>query len=199
MGWYLYSGSKKSAPEHSAETKGLRASGSDAGYVDAASCAQCHQAIWETYRRTGMGRSFSPVPAATISDDALRASSFYHQASEQYYKTYRKEGKLYQRRHQIGFDSRETNIVEKEIDFVIGSGNHVRTFLNRTADGRIFELPVGWYAEGGGFWAMNPGYDRPDHDNFRRQISGQCMFCHNGYPEIAEGGDRSGSAPLFRE
>ncbi len=30
-----------------------------AEYVESATCASCHRDIWETYRKTGMGRSFS--------------------------------------------------------------------------------------------------------------------------------------------
>jgi tetratricopeptide (TPR) repeat protein len=198
-GSYLWvrSHKKTSSQTEVGRIEPLKMAGADAGYLDPASCARCHQGIWDTYRRTGMGRSFSRVRPETVSDHALGAAAFYHKPSDQYYTTYRKDGKLYQRRHQTGLDERETNVIEQEIDFVIGSGNHVRSFLHRTPEGRIFELPVGWYAESGGFWAMNPGYDRPDHDNFRRQISAQCMFCHNGYPEIREGADSTGTAPLF--
>jgi tetratricopeptide (TPR) repeat protein len=198
VGLYLYvRPNKQPAGRNAGTVKALRLAGADAGYVDPASCAPCHQKIWDTYRRTGMGKSFSPASAETFPDEALKDATFYHQPSDQYYKTYRKGGRLYQRRHQVGLGGQETNVVEKEANFIIGSGNHVRTLLSRTADGRIFELPVSWYAEGGGLWAMSPGYDRPEHDNFRRQISGQCMFCHNGYPEIEEGADRNGTAPLF--
>jgi len=178
--------------------KTLAISGSDAGYVDSQRCANCHPKIWDTYRRTGMGKSFARIRPDNALHDLQKNSSFYHAPSDQYYSTYGRDGKYYQRRHQIGFGGKETNTVEKEIHFVVGSGNHVRTYLHQTPDGRIFELPGGWYAENGGFWAMNPGYDRPDHDNFRRQINSQCMFCHTGYPEIEKGGDRSGTAPIFR-
>jgi hypothetical protein len=54
---------------------------------------------------------------------------------------YEKDGKYYQRR--LGWVSTaETNVVKKEIHFVLGSGNHARTFLHRTPEGRIFELPI---------------------------------------------------------
>ena len=37
---------------------------------------------------------------------------------------------------------------------------------------------------------MNPGYDRPDHQALRRNVTYDCMFCHNAYPEIpADGRD----------
>lgn len=168
--------------------------GADAGYVDSATCAGCHRAIWDTYRRTGMGRSFQQVrPGSKVAF----AGSFYHQASDRYYSVFERDGRFIERRNQTGFDGRETNVVEEPIDFVVGSGNHARTYLHRSADGRIFELPLAWYAENGGSWAMNPGYDRPNHDDFRRQISYECIFCHTGYPDVGAGMDASGGDAVF--
>jgi predicted CXXCH cytochrome family protein len=57
-------------------------------------------------------------------------------------------------------------------------------------------LPLAWYAEKGGYWAMNPGYDRPDHQGFLRSVTYDCMFCHNAYPEIP-GSGAPRSAPVF--
>ena len=31
---------------------------------------------------------------------------------------------------------------------------------------------------------MSPGYDRPDHFDFRRKIGYDCFFCHNAYPAL---------------
>ena len=188
------------SPHRRTETtpKTLQIAGSDAGYVSSDLCAECHREIWETYRRTGMGRSFARIGEAAALEDYAGKNTYYHKGSDRHYTMYRKNGKFYQRRHQIGFDGKETNVVEKEIDFVLGSGNHSRSYLHQGADGRLSELPVGWYAENKGYWAMNPGYDRPDQEDFRRQITYQCMFCHNGYPQIEEGADAAGTAPVFR-
>jgi predicted CXXCH cytochrome family protein len=169
----------------------------DSGYVDAQACAGCHRAIWDTYSRTGMGRSFTRAGAEIALEDYTSKNTYSHKPSDRRYTMFRRDGKLYQGRQQIGFDGKETNAVEKEVHFVVGSGNHSRTYLHRRPDGRLVELPVGWYAENGGFWAMNPGYDRPDHEDFRRQITYQCMFCHNGYPKVDPGADASGTAPVF--
>jgi FimV-like protein len=65
----------------------------------------------------------------------------------------------------------------------MGSGNHARTYLHRTPANELLELPLGWYAEKGGYPAMNPGYDRPDHAGLSRTIPYGCMFCHNAYPQ----------------
>ena len=58
------------------------------------------------------------------------------------------------------------------------------TFLNRTPQGRLLELPLSWYTRSGG-WGMSPGYDRADHDDFRREISDSCLFCHSAGPDPA--------------
>ena len=138
---------------------------------------------------TGMARSFSKARA----DDARLAESgnpipdfktdnrIYHAASDRYYTMAERGGALVQRRHQRGFGGKETNVVELAADYVIGSGNHARTFVSRAPDGRLMQLPVSWYVDRGGHWDMSPGYDRPAHLDFRRVIDEGCMSCHNGY------------------
>jgi tetratricopeptide (TPR) repeat protein len=76
------------------------------------------------------------------------------------------------------------NPLEKPIDFTIGSGNHAITFVSRTAQRRLLELPVSWYRKTDGY-AMSPGYDRADHFDFRREISASCLFCHSAGTEPA--------------
>ena len=166
------------------------------GDPDSRSCAECHRKIYEAYQRTGMARSVSrPSPASTMEGNASR--SYYHPASQTWFTMLGRDGRYYQRRHQIGAGGGETNIDEKEIDFVLGSGNHVRTFLHQTDAGALLELPLAWYAEDGGHWGMNPGYDKPDQPNSRRRISLECMFCHNSYPGVREGHSQRGAEPQF--
>lgn len=142
-----------------------------------------------------MGRSFS---SPTVEDTLANWSKpYYHAPSQSYFTMLRRNGKLLQRRHQLGPDGLPTNVMEKQIDFVLGSGNHARTFLHRTPRNTLIELPLGWYADNGGHWAMNPGYDRPDHEGFRRKVSYDCMYCHNGYPKIPEGHDQPFAEPVY--
>jgi predicted CXXCH cytochrome family protein len=60
----------------------------------------------------------------------------------------------------------------------------------------LVELPLAWYSENGGYWAMNPGYDT-DHFITPRKIAYECMFCHNAYPKIPSGHDRANSVPVY--
>jgi tetratricopeptide (TPR) repeat protein len=166
-----------------------------AGYVDPQVCAGCHQQIAGDYARTGMGRSFArPVPANRIEDFAR--GDFYHDRSDTHFSMILRNGVYYQRRWQIGFQGRQTNIEELRIDYILGSGNHARTYLHRTARGTLIELPLGWYSENGGHWGMAPGSDT-DHPRARRFVSYKCMSCHNGIPQIPAGNEAPDSDPVF--
>jgi tetratricopeptide (TPR) repeat protein len=176
-----------------------RAFKTDSGYVESTACNECHSDIVETYRLTGMGRSFYRPRPENVAEDYKVHNSFYHQASDRYYTLLERSGRFFQRRHQTGFAGKETNVVEVAVDFVIGSGNHARSYLHRTAEGKLMELPVSWYSEKGGYWAMSPGYDRPSHPDFRRSVANNCIFCHNGYPAQKEASGPISSDPIFPE
>jgi predicted CXXCH cytochrome family protein len=163
----------------------------DPEYADPRSCAACHSKIAENYAPTAMARSFArPSNVGAVKD-------YYHVPSETHFAMFDRNGRTYQRRWQAGPDGKETNIEEKQIDFVMGSGSHVRTFLHRTASGELQQLPLAWYASRGGYWAMNPGYDQPNQPDSLRKISYECMFCHNAYPEIPADHEELGAEPVF--
>jgi predicted CXXCH cytochrome family protein len=165
-------------------------------YVDARVCAGCHSQIAQNHLHTGMGRSlFRPTPANTV-EDYTGNNEFYHPLSDTHYAMIRRDGAYYQRRWQIGFGGTPTNIEESRIDYMIGSGNHARSYLHRTARGTLIELPLGWYSEKGGSWGMSPGFDSP-HPATRRLVSYECVFCHDAFPRIPAGHDAPGSEPVF--
>ena len=165
-------------------------------YVDPQICAGCHNQIAQNHLQTGMGRSlFRPAPANTVEDYTTK-NEFFHPLSDTHYAMIRRDGAYYQRRWQIGFNGSESNIEESKIDYVIGSGNHARSYFTRTPRGTLIELPLGWYSEKGGYWGMSPGFDSR-HPPTRRLVSYECIFCHNGYPRIPAGHDVPGSEPVF--
>ncbi len=143
-----------------------------------------------------MGRSFfQPMPANTI-EDYKGKNDFFHPLSDTHYSMIFRDGAYYQRRWQTGLDGKETNTEEMKIDYVIGSGDHARSYLHRTSRGSLIELPLGWYSERGGYWAMSPGFDS-HHPQTRRLVSYECMFCHNGYPQIPSGKEIRSADPVF--
>ena len=176
---------------------GLAAAAAANAYVDAALCAQCHAAKARAFRQTGMGRSFYRMTPERAVEDFQSGLPYHHPASDTWFNIFERGGQYFQRRWQVGFDGRETNVEEKRIDFVMGSGNHGRTYLHLTARGTLQQLPLGWYSEKGGSWGMNPGYDMADYGGSTRVIHYECMFCHNGYPRIPNGHEEAGAEAQY--
>jgi predicted CXXCH cytochrome family protein len=158
--------------------------------VDAKVCAGCHADIAKTYSLTGMARSFYPV--STIPSDA----TYRHDASQTSFQMLRRDGAVFLRHWQTGSGGCEDSVEELKVDYVMGSGNHVRTYLHRSQRGTLVELPLAWYAGNGGHWAMNPGYDAVTWPS-RRKIGYDCMFCHNAIPSIPAGHEDPGAEPMF--
>jgi len=172
-------------------------------YADPKSCAECHAGIAATFLKTGMGRSFGKVSLKDAGEKGIgvpvSGKPFHHAASDSYFAMVRHDGAWFQRRWQIGFDGKETNVDEKRVDYELGSGNHAKSYLHLTEKNTLQELPLGWYAEKGGYWAMNPGYDRPDYAGSVRPIYYECLFCHNGYPKIPQGKDKDVSQATYMQ
>jgi tetratricopeptide (TPR) repeat protein len=152
------------------------------GYIDSSVCGGCHQEIARSFRLTGMGRSAGVLTPQNVIENFRTQNDFYHQPSDRYYKMAEIAGKYVERRQQTGFNGQITNLIEKQIEFFIGSGNHARTYLYRNSEGTLMEMPVSWYSERGGYWGMSPGYDRADQEDFRRIVPSECLFCHSAYP-----------------
>jgi tetratricopeptide (TPR) repeat protein len=120
-----------------------------------------------------MGRSINERPLPLD-------GAFYHKASNRHYTV--AGGAM--KRYQLDAGGRPVNELERSITLAIGSGNHAITYAHRTLQGRLFELPLSWYAKLRGY-AMSPGYDRSDHFDARREISDACLFCHSNGPQPA--------------
>ena len=185
----------KSPPARTAAPAAPRPANS---YVDPVLCAQCHAGIATTFAKTGMGRSFSKV-SPEMPVENFSGKPFYHEASDSYFSMIQRDGKTFQRRWQLGFDGKETNVEEKQVDFAMGSGNHAKTYLHLTPRNTLQQLPLGWYAENGGSWAMLPGFDRSDYPGSSRVVHYECMFCHNGYPKIPKGYEEEGAEAVFQQ
>ena len=99
-----------------------------------------------------MARAFYTPQAKDTVETPAKDHQFFHAASGTYYSMMERGGKYFQRRWQQGFDGKPDNIEELQIDYIMGSGNHVRTYLHQEEDGTLIELPLAWYAELGGHW-----------------------------------------------
>ncbi len=176
--WYIHSRPGPAVSTASTPHSDLRGD----GYVDPATCSECHADVAETYQHTGMARSFHRPSEQSVIEDFKRANRFAHKASGLTYTMIERDGKFYQRRSSVGFDGKETDVLEEQIDYVVGSGNHARAYLHRTEQGKLVELPINWYVEKSGSWNMSPGFDHPDQPDMHGIVNAECVFCHTAYP-----------------
>ena len=168
--------------------------GATPGYVADAVCADCHQETARTFTAVGMSRSFYR-PARERSIEAFGVP-FEHAPSGRFYEMVWRGERLVFRRWQLGPDGERVHELEQPVDWVLGSGNHARTYLFRTPSGELWQLPLAWYTREGR-WGMAPGFDRPDHEEVSRQVQRECMVCHNAYPELPAGADRYATPHRF--
>ena len=171
--------------------------GAAPGYVEDRVCAECHREIWTTYQQVGMARSFARPGSAGRIEDFAR-SAFAHAASKQNFEMSWRGDRLVFRREQRDAAGRPINVWEHEVDWILGSGNHARTYLYRTEGGELYQLPIAWYTQEGK-WGMAPGFDRSDHDGVLRRVRRECMFCHNAYPDAPRGSDLHDAPQTYPE
>jgi Flp pilus assembly protein TadD len=159
------------------------------GYVEPVACRPCHQAIYDRYIETPMGRSFQlPNQSRDLAD--WNGAGFYHEGSDQHFEMFRRGDTRYVRRFRLA-DGRRADTLERKVTHIMGSGERALSLLHQTPEGRIYELPVSWYSQERA-WAMAPGYDRRNHAGFNRQVNHKCMFCHNGYLDVPPVTSRTG-------
>src|SRR5215212_100632 len=154
------------------------------GFADDKDCASCHSGIARSYQSVGMSRSFYRLRPETDIED-FDAPPFHHAKSGQWMEIRRRDGKLLFRRWTLDASSNPTNLFEQPIDWILGSGNHSRTYIYQLPDGELYQLPLAWYTQEKK-WAMAPGYDRADHEGVLRRVRRECLFCHDTYPNAPE-------------
>jgi len=149
----------------------------DAFYVGAAACTGCHAGIARSFASTGMGRSLYPMEGAAAAGYARFPDTVTIAAGKLAYSVFEKDGRFYQKQYQVDAAGHEVNVDVREARYVIGSGNHSRSFVT-VENGRLYQMPLCWYPQGE-LWDLCPGFEARNH-YFAREIDDTCLFCHNG-------------------
>ena len=151
---------------------------SHVSYVGNEECSYCHQDIYNSYLRTGMGRSFYKPNSQPQIENFTSGNHIFDNKTNLHYEVI-KDGEDY---FQVEFRENEKGVriheLKRKVDFIVGSGNNNRTYLTNV-NGYINEMPVTWYSEKA-IWDLSPGYENINM-RFNRPIVEECMHCHNGY------------------
>jgi tetratricopeptide (TPR) repeat protein len=146
----------------------------DVRYVGDETCARCHPAQTEGYRRHPMGRSLTSVAGRLPLErfDASAGNPFntlgYHFAVE--------VGAGSMTHKAVRADSKGAPVAEENsrIEYIMGSGVRGRSYL-MAHDGYLFQSPISWFSQKNA-WDLSPGFEHfypPD-----RVVERLCLFCH---------------------
>ena len=174
--WYYYSSSYKGAEDF----ENLAA---DVAYVGNKECAYCHREIYQSFLRTGMGRSFYRPGAQPDIEDYTDNNHVYDRQNNLHYEMIAAADGYYQVEYRENDQAVRTHELRRKVDYVVGSGNNNRTYL-ASENGYINEMPVTWYSEKE-IWDLSPGYNRSNM-RFNRPVVAECMHCHNSYNAYEE-------------
>ena len=145
-------------------------------YVGKETCKQCHLEIYNSFMKTGMGKSFSHATKTKSVLDENDNPLIYDKYKNLYYQPLWKKDSLYI----IEFRLENRDTVHKliqSIDYVIGSGQHTNSHIF-SINGYLHQAPYTYYTqEGKG--DLPPGYENGGNSRFSRQIGLECMSCHN--------------------
>jgi tetratricopeptide (TPR) repeat protein/ribosomal protein L31 len=150
-------------------------------WVGNEACARCHQRYYESFMKTGMGRSFPPLDVRALDSIVTFGAPVHEPGSGFSYVAFIRDNRLVMREYRVE-QGRVTYEQERLATHQIGSANHTISFLEQQG-GYFFEMPLTWYSLKK-MWDMSPGY-LYNNQRFDRPINSTCMNCHNG-PSLRE-------------
>jgi len=152
-----------------------------AHYVGMETCRGCHNDIYETFIKTGMGQSFGYATKQKSAAQFGAHALVYDKNLDFYYKPYWNNDSLYVMEYRLeGKDTVHKRI--QKVDYIVGSGQHTNSHIFST-NGYLHQAPITFYTQKKR-WDLAPGFEGGANVRFSRLIESECMTCHNGYPEF---------------
>jgi hypothetical protein len=166
-----------------------------AGYIGSKLCADCHQAIYNVYSQTDMGRSMSAVSSRLL-EKIPNSAQIFDAKLNRHFEISVKDGNLYQYDYETTPDGKEIFRDAQKVEWIIGSGANGFGAIVHRGDA-LFEAPLSFYSRTQR-WALSPGYESYDF-GFSRPILPQCIACHSGRPQPIPDGNGRFLEPPFAE
>lgn len=156
-----------------------------AKYVGINTCKLCHQDIYNTYIKTGMGKSFD-VASKTKSSGDYHNSVIYDKIGDFYYKAFWQNDSLQFLEYRL--KGKDTIYKRQEtVNYIVGSGQHTNSHI-QSVNGYLNQMPMTFYTQKKK-WDLPPGFEDGHNSRFMRKIGLECMSCHNNYPEFVLGSE----------
>ena len=152
-------------------------------YVGMQECRKCHVEIYDSYIKTGMGKSFNYAIKEHSALCNSKMEVVYDSVLNLNYLPFWKNDSLYL----LEFRLLNLDTVHKlirKIHYKIGSGNHTNSHLYQI-NGFIHQAPYTFYTQDSIF-DLPPGYENGNNSRFNRKIGIECMSCHNAHSDFEE-------------
>ena len=148
-------------------------------YVGIQTCRSCHNEIYQTFIKTGMGSSFDVASKSKSAADFSVHQVVYDAFKNLYYHPFWKNDSMYIMEYRM--DGKDTIHQRTErVSYIVGSGQHTNSHMMEV-NGYVYQLPLTWYAQKRK-WDLPPGFENGHNVRFNREIGFECMSCHNAMP-----------------
>ena len=164
-------------------------------YVGDEVCSNCHSSIYQTFKKTGMGRSTS-VPSTEDLSKLSKPITIIDKKANRSYKIFAQDGKLIH--EESGTDASGHRVFSEshDIAYTVGAGDMGKSYLVSKGDS-MFVSPISYYTSIRG-WDLSPGYNDGVFRDFTRRVVDLCVDCHVGLPRLAPGSRDRFQQPPFR-
>lgn len=161
-----------------------------ARYVGINTCRLCHQDIYNTFIKTGMGKSFDVASKQKSAGDYHHAV-IHDKIGDFYYKAFWRNDSLQFLEYRL--QGKDTIYKRQEtVNFIVGSGQHTNSHI-QSVNGYLNQMPMTFYTQKQQ-WDLPPGFEDGHNSRFMRKIGLECMSCHNNYPEFVLGSENKFTA-----
>ncbi len=154
-------------------------------YVGMNTCKLCHQNIYNTFIKTGMGKSFD-VASKIKSSARFEHSTIYDASSDFDYHAFWSADSLFIKEFRLNKKD-TTHLRTEQVNYIIGSGQHTNSHL-QVVNGYVNQMPMTFYTQKKK-WDLPPGFENGVNTRFSRKIGLECMSCHNAYPGFVKGSE----------
>ena len=155
-------------------------------YVGMETCASCHQEIYETFIKTGMGESWYHATPQKSKATFDAHAMVYDSLNNFYYQPYWRNDSMIIKEFRI-INGDTTHLKEEHVKYIVGSGQHTNSHLYEN-NGYLSQAPITFYTQKG-IWELAPGFDSKLANRLNRIVGKECITCHNSLPNFVEGSE----------
>ncbi|HWY13377.1 MAG TPA: tetratricopeptide repeat protein [Bacteroidia bacterium] len=156
-----------------------------AKYVGMNQCKLCHQSIYNSFIKTGMGKSFDVATKQKSVADFSHPIIYDKYKDFYYLASWKNDSLFFTEFRLIGKDTVFKRV--EQVNYIVGSGQHTNSHI-QSVNGYLNQMPMTFYAQKHK-WDLPPGFEEGHNTHFSRKIGLECMSCHNSYPNFVLGSE----------